>query len=1074
MCLAADFNGDGANDVLLSGEADSFFTQDAKLHLNDGAGNFTVQQTSFLSIERMHMTSGDVDVDGDIDIYMSGWASGEWVHALYLNDGDANFTSANIPNIVATDFGFSKLIDLDGDSDLDLFVTGRNSELVPTTTLYLNDGTGGFTPFDSALEPLQQSTAAFGDLDDDGDLDIIIAGYNTALQRVCLTYIITESGYELLPNFALPEFANGTLDLGDVDQDGDLDLLFTGQVQGANYSSGVFTNNGSGSFTALATGIVGAYLGSGYFADIDNDTDLDIVINGNTGVGVFETEVYVNENGSFTNSGNDIVGSDYSKLLIADLNNDDFVDILVTGRRNGISSTRIAQLYLNNGNGGFSLVNNSPFAAFGEFAKHGDLDGDGDLDVVICGIDMYDLVSYTRIYLNDGFGNYTHDTANTLAGMRGEIDIIDFDADGDLDIAICGNSVTSFAEPQLNVVIYRNDGTGGFDLWATLPGVNRSIAWADVDGDADLDFIITGGNNSGTATTILYLQNANNTFTASAPMFEQLRFSDVHFFDCDNDGDMDVMLAGDSSLCFTQLYINDGAGNYAASVSSNFTALSSTPQIGSTDVNNDGFLDLIILGEQCSLGFNCDVYLNDGTGQFSLSQTLPGDSGTKLELIDMNNDGLDDILFSSQNSGTSGFSLIYYPNDGTGNFEIGTTNLLDGVIGFFTVFDADADGDNDIVIPGYYRKVAAGFFKNVTGEIVCTPTASTDVVTSCGEFTWINGVTYIQSNFSDTITLTNALGCDSVITLNLTIEDIVAPIPDLESLPAVNAQCELTELTAPMATDDCVGSVTGTHNASFPITASTTVVWTYDDGNGNSTTQEQSIVIADTTAPVPDQGALSEINSECEVGELSPPTATDNCAGSITGTHNANFPITASTTVVWTYDDGNGNTSTQEQSVNISPIDNTVALTNAVTLTANASGYSYQWVDCGSGVPIDGETAQSFVASASGEYGVVIDNGSCSVSSACTEITIVGIAAMEHAGAVKVYPNPTSGTLFIENLDPSMKQLTVFNALGQAVAEHRLNAHGATITLILPEANGVYFLGIETGTTRHVERIVKQ
>jgi hypothetical protein len=75
--------------------------------------------------------------------------------------------------------------------------------------------------------------------------------------------------------------------------------------------------------------------------------------------------------------------------------------------------------------------------------------------------------------------------------------------------------------------------------------------------------------------------------------------------------------------------------------------------------------------------------------------------------------------------------------------------------------------------------------------------------------------------------------------------DNVAPVADLVSLPDVNADCEVTALTVPTATDNCVGLINGVSDAILPITAqgTTVVTWTYDDGNGNTSTQTQNIVI---------------------------------------------------------------------------------------------------------------------------------------------------------------------------------------------------------------------------------------
>jgi hypothetical protein len=164
-------------------------------------------------------------------------------------------------------------------------------------------------------------------------------------------------------------------------------------------------------------------------------------------------------------------------------------------------------------------------------------------------------------------------------------------------------------------------------------------------------------------------------------------------------------------------------------------------------------------------------------------------------------------------------------------------------------------------------------------------------------------------------------GPETMVTVTV-INDVTAPVADAGTLTDVTSDCEVTSLSAPTATDNCAGSVTGTPDATFPITAqgTTVVTWTYDDGNGNTSTQTQNVTIDDAAAPVADAGTLADVES-CDpinsVGDLTAPTATDNCAGSVTGTTGATFPITTSTTITWTYDDGNGNTSTQDQNIAI-------------------------------------------------------------------------------------------------------------------------------------------------------------
>ena len=113
---------------------------------------------------------------------------------------------------------------------------------------------------------------------------------------------------------------------------------------------------------------------------------------------------------------------------------------------------------------------------------------------------------------------------------------------------------------------------------------------------------------------------------------------------------------------------------------------------------------------------------------------------------------------------------------------------------------------------------------------------------------------------------------------NVVITDVTAPTPDVETLADVTDECSVTTLTAPTATDNCGGTVTVTNNATLPITAqgTTVVTWTYDDGNGNTSTQNQNVIITDVTAPTPEVETLADVTDECSVTTLTAPTATDN------------------------------------------------------------------------------------------------------------------------------------------------------------------------------------------------------
>ena len=175
--------------------------------------------------------------------------------------------------------------------------------------------------------------------------------------------------------------------------------------------------------------------------------------------------------------------------------------------------------------------------------------------------------------------------------------------------------------------------------------------------------------------------------------------------------------------------------------------------------------------------------------------------------------------------------------------------------------------------------------------------------------------------------------------------DNIPPDIDLDILDDLIGECELTELTAPTATDECDGQIVGTTDATLPITESTTITWTYTDSSGNTTTQTQEIII-DTQAPLVNSTDLLPLTAQCEITSLDIPTATDNCDGIINGciqftvfgitfcTSEISEPITESTTITWSYVDSAGNNTTQTQIITIINEDPTPEIESLLDLTA--------------------------------------------------------------------------------------------------------------------------------------------
>jgi hypothetical protein len=272
--------------------------------------------------------------------------------------------------------------------------------------------------------------------------------------------------------------------------------------------------------------------------------------------------------------------------------------------------------------------------------------------------------------------------------------------------------------------------------------------------------------------------------------------------------------------------------------------------------------------------------------------------------------------------------------------------------------------------------------------------------------------------------------------LIVTGNDLTPPVPNAATLPDLFGECEMQQPSpAPSATDNCSPSMFATPDVTFPITAAgtTVVTWTFTDNNGNTATQTQNVTLTDTVAPVLDQPSLNDEEGCLSVTPIASPTATDNCSGSIAGVADVTFPITAPglTVVTWSFDDGSGNTVTQTQNVTVLTVDNTTSV-SGTTISANASGTTYQWIDCSTNDPIAGETNQSYTPTVTGDYAVIVDDGTCSDTSACVLVDFTGITEL-NSELISIFPNPTSTGVFTVEFEGNIEEIILIDALGRTV-----------------------------------------
>jgi hypothetical protein len=348
-----------------------------------------------------------------------------------------------------------------------------------------------FTDRNAGLAGVYASAAAWGDYDNDGDLDILLMG-RTAAGYATRVYRNDGSGQFTDMNVSVASGYRGSVAWGDYDNDGDLDIVITALIdlgpQSYDSFSRVYRNDGSGVFTDVNAGLVGVCDSAVAWGDYDNDGDLDILVAGSAR---FPTSrIYRNDGGgAFSDIGAGLAGIQCRPGAVAwgDYDNDGDLDVLLAGKT---GAGEIACVYRNDGNGTFTDIGAGLVGVIAGSVAWGDYDNDGDLDILIAGFSWAaGGTNLTKLYRNDGAGVFTAIDAGLLGVNSGDVAWGDYDNDGDLDILVAGWTGTALASR-----IYRNDGSGGFaETGAGLPGVyEAALAWGDYDGDQDIDILLTG------------------------------------------------------------------------------------------------------------------------------------------------------------------------------------------------------------------------------------------------------------------------------------------------------------------------------------------------------------------------------------------------------------------------------------------------------------------------------------------------------------------------------------------------------------------------------------------------------
>ncbi|MEM8857655.1 MAG: Calx-beta domain-containing protein [Chloroflexota bacterium] len=434
-----------------------------------------------------------------------GFVTGRTVNRCFDTFADSGTADDALTGVYA---GSGRWLDTNGDGHLDIVIMGQTGSGL-ATQIAINSGAGTFSDggaVDAALSAAQDGSIAVGDFDNDGDPDLLLTGKGDGFNP------LVQIGRNNAGTFAdsvtadanLPIISESGADWGDYDNDGDLDLLLSGQTNSGAISkifrndNGVLVDSGDDD---LALPVVNESAVA--WGDYDNDGDLDLVISGNSTSGVV-TQIFKNDGGVLNDSGDtddNITAVRNGAVAWGDINNDGYLDLAISGRSAAGSITHIYEYdsvedeFVNNGDV-LTGVQESDLA-------FGDIDNDGDLDLAIVG--SSNGGNTAEIYENDG-GNFTRNTradANLTGVTDGSVALADHDADGDVDLLITGDSNVGAVSK-----LFTNENCS-VSIAAPAPSLEGD------SGNTTMNFTVSRSGDEDTAVTVNYaVTGGGDTTTA--------------------------------------------------------------------------------------------------------------------------------------------------------------------------------------------------------------------------------------------------------------------------------------------------------------------------------------------------------------------------------------------------------------------------------------------------------------------------------------------------------------------------------------------------------------------------------
>jgi hypothetical protein len=311
----------------------------------------------------------------------------------------------------------------------------------------------------------------------------------------------------------------------------------------------------------------------------------------------------------------------------------------------------------------------------------GDLDGDGDLDLVLAKGRHTPILD--RVLINDGKGGFVASDLGPVADRTYTAALADIDGDGDLDV------LTSNDTPDKKLV-YVNDGKGKFTIvgtWGAPQWSTRNAAVADLNGDGRVDVI--AANRPGPS--YVCLNDGNGHFASGCIAIPAESATSIVAADFDKDEFIDLAVPSRDGGQ-SRIYFNDGKAGFSRTAP--FGPPDAVARVGAAaDFDGNGTVDLAVGDEKAA---SLVVYMNDGKGNLTSGFKTADPKKTPYAIAagDLNNDRRPDIVFGY----TEGPHAVFY-NDGTGRkfIPVAFGDAKGSAYGF-ALGDMNRDGFVDIAL----------------------------------------------------------------------------------------------------------------------------------------------------------------------------------------------------------------------------------------------------------------------------------------------------------------------------------------------------------------------------------------